>query len=108
MLDQAKAARVAGQIPHAVGGPHATALHKRERLRPPVPTSSRPDLGQMAASLLEAEQRKQAKTPPQPDPHDALDGGHARVTERKSRDRGHSRVRGEDRQKELDKVRARQ
>ena len=44
--------------------------------------------------------------PPQPDPHDALDGGHAQTTERESRDRGNSRVRGEDRQKELDRARS--
>ena len=43
--------------------------------------------------------------PPQPDPQDTLDGGHAQTTERQSRDWGHSRVRGEDRQKELDRVR---
>ena len=55
---------------------------------------------------LKAEQHKQAKTPPQPDPHDTLDGGCTQTTERESRDRGHSRVRGEDRQKELDRARA--
>ena len=44
--------------------------------------------------------------PPQPDPHNALDGGCTQTTEWESRDRGHSRVRGEDRQKELNRVRA--
>ena len=58
-------------------------------------------------SPLEAEQPKQAKTPPQPDPHDALDAGCAQDTEQKSRDWGRSRVRGEERQKELDRVRVR-
>ena len=45
-------------------------------------------------SLLEVEQHNQAKMPPQLDPHDTLDGGHAQTTEWESRDRGHSRVRG--------------
>ena len=52
-------------------------------------------------SPLKAEQRKQAKMPPQPDPHNAFNGGRTQTTEW-----GHSRVRGEDRQKELDRVRA--
>ena len=38
-------------------------------------------------------------------PHNALDGGHTQTTEWESRDWGCSRVRGEDRQKELDRVR---
>ena len=45
--------------------------------------------------------------PPQPDHHDALDGGRTQTTERESRDRGCSRVRGKDRQKELNRARAR-
>ena len=36
-------------------------------------------------------------------PHDALNGGRAQTTEQESRDWGHSRVRGKDRQKELDR-----
>ena len=32
-------------------------------------------------SPLEVEQRKRAKMYPQPDPHDALNGGHAQTTE---------------------------
>ena len=43
--------------------------------------------------------------PPQPDPHDTLDGGCTQTTKWESRDWGRSRVRGEDRQKELDRVR---
>ena len=43
--------------------------------------------------------------PPQPDPHDTLDGGCAQTTEWESRDWGCSRVRDEDRQKELNRVR---
>ena len=61
-------------------------------------------LAKRQPSPLKAEQSKWAKMPPQPDSHDALDRGHTQTEERKSRDRGHSRVRGEDRQQELDRV----
>ena len=61
-------------------------------------------LAKQQPSSLEAEQRKWAKMPPQPDPRNALDRGCTQTEEQKSRDHGHSRVSDEDRQQELDRA----
>ena len=53
------------------------------------------------SSLLDGEQQKRAKMPPQPDPYDAPDVGSSRAEQNQSRDRGRSRTRV-DRQSELD------
>ena len=53
------------------------------------------------SSPLGGEQRKRAKTPPQPDPYDAPDVGHSREEQNQGRDRGRSMTRV-DRQLELD------
>ena len=55
------------------------------------------------SSLLDGEQQKRAKTPPQPNPYDAPDVGRGWAEQNQSRDRGHSRTR-EDRQSELDQA----
>ena len=57
------------------------------------------------SSSLDGEQRKRAKTPPQPDPYDASDVGCSRAEPNQSQDRGHSRTRV-DRQSELDRTRS--
>ena len=74
MLDQARAARVAGQVPVQLVAPMQLPFmsmrdldHQRQLHHDQTVTKRQP-------SLLEAEQRKRAKTPPQPDPHDALNG----------------------------------
>ena len=55
------------------------------------------------SSPLDGEQQKRAKTPPQPDPYNALDVGHKRAVQNQGRDRGRSRTRAE-RQSELDRA----
>ena len=55
------------------------------------------------ASLLDGEQQKRAKIPPQPDPYDAPNVGRSRAEQNQSRDRGRSRT-GVDRQLELDRT----
>ena len=45
------------------------------------------------SSPLDGEQRKRAKTPPQPDPYDAPDVGRGRAEQNQSWDRGRSRTR---------------
>ena len=55
------------------------------------------------SSPLDGEQRKRAKTPPQPDPYDAPDVGCGRAEQNQSRDHGRSRTRV-DRQSELDRT----
>ena len=56
-------------------------------------------------SPLDGEQRKRAKTPPQPDPYDAPDVGHGWAEQNQSQDRGRSRTRV-DHQSELDWTRS--
>ena len=105
MLDQAKAARATGQVPMQSVAPMQLPFTSVRDLHQQRQWCHDQTLAKRQPSPLEAEQRKQAKMPSQPDPHDALDGGCTQTTERKSRDRGHSRVRDQDRQKELDRVR---
>ena len=106
MLDQAKAARVTGQVPVQSVAPMQLPFMSVRDLDRQRQRRHDQTLAKWQPSLLEAEQRKQAKTPPKPDPHDALDGGRTQTIEWKSRDWGCSRVRDKDRQKELDRVRA--
>ena len=62
-------------------------------------------LAKCQSSPLGGEQRKRAKTPPQPDPYDAPDVRRGREEQNEGRDRGHSRTRV-DRQSELDRARS--
>ena len=55
------------------------------------------------SSLLDGEQQKRAKMPPQPDSYNAPDVGCSRAEQNQSRDHGHSRTRV-DRQSELDRA----
>ena len=57
------------------------------------------------SSPLDGEQRKRAKTLPQPDPYDAPDVGRSRAEQNQSRDHGRSRTRV-DRQSELHRARS--
>ena len=58
-------------------------------------------LAKRQSSPLGGEQRKRAKTPPQPDPYDTPDVRHGREEQKEGHDRGRSRTRV-DRQAELD------
>ena len=103
-INQARGARAATQVPVQSVVPmqlpsSVRDLDHQRQLRHDQ------TLAKWHPSPLEAEQRKRAKMPSQPDPHDALNGGRTQTTERESRDWGHSRVRGKDRQKELNRVR---
>ena len=62
-------------------------------------------LAKCQPSPLGEEQRKRAKTPPQPDPSDAPDVQCSREEQNEGRDRGRLRTRG-DRQSELDRARS--
>ena len=57
------------------------------------------------SSPLGGEQRKRAKTPPQPDPYNAPDVGHGQEEQNQGRDRSRLRTRV-DRQSELDRARS--
>ena len=106
-INQARGARVAAQVPVQSVAPMQLPFASVRDLDHQCQLCHDQTLAKWRPSPLEAEQCKQAKMPPQPDPHDALNGGHTQTTERESRDWGHSRVRGKDRQKELNRVRAR-
>ena len=105
-INQARGARAATQVPVQSVAPMQLPFVSVRDLDCQRQLRHDQTLAKWHPSPLEAEQRKWAKMLPQPDPHDALDGGCAQTTERESRDWEHSRVRGEDRQKELDRVRA--
>ena len=62
-------------------------------------------IAKLQSSLLDGEQHKWAKTPPQSDPNDAPIREHIRSEGREDRKRGHSRTRSkEHRQQELNRV----
>ena len=104
-INQARGARAAAQVPVQLVAPIQLPFMSVRDLDCQRQLRHDQTLAKRHPSLLEVEQCKQAKMPPQPDHHNALDGGRTQTTERESKDRGHSRVRGEDRQKELDRVR---
>ena len=104
-INQARGARAAAQVPVQSVSPVQLPFASVRDLDRQCQLCHDQTLAKRHPSPLKAEQHKSAKTPPQPDPHDALDGGCAQMTEWESRDWGHSRVRDEDRQKELDKAR---
>ena len=104
MLDQAKGARAAGQVPVQSVVPMQLPFTSVRDLDCQRQQRHDQTLAKWQPSPLEGEQCKQAKMPPQPDPHDALDGGCTQIEERRGRDSGRSRVRGEDRQQELDRA----
>ena len=94
MLDQARATRVADQIPVQSVAPMSLPFtsvwdldHQRQWHHDQTVVKRQP-------SPLEAEQHKRAKTPPQPDPQGVPERGRAQETTRESRDRGHSWIRG--------------
>ena len=105
-INQARGARAAAQVPVQSVAPMQLPFTSVRDLDHQRQLRHDQTLAKRHPSPLKAEQHKRAKTPPQPDPHDALNGGQTQTTERESRDRGHSRVRGEDRQKKLNRVRA--
>ena len=106
-INQARGARAAAQVPVQSVVPMQLPFASVRDLDRQCQLCHDQTLAKQHPYPLEAEQRKQAKMPPQPDPNDALDEGRAQTTERESRDRGRSRVRGKDRQRELDRARAR-
>ena len=105
-INQAREARAAAQVPVQSVAPMQLPFMSVRDLDRQCQLRHDQTLAKRHPSPLEAEQRKQAKMPPQPDPHDTLDEGCAKTTEWESRDWGRSRVRGKERQKELNRVRA--
>ena len=103
-LKQARGARAASQVPVQPVAPMQLPFESVRDLDCQCQLRHDQMLAKCQPSPLEAEQCKWARTPPQPDPHDALDSGHARTEEQGSRDRGHSRARGEDQQRGLDRA----
>ena len=75
MLDQAKAARAAGQVPVQSMAPMQLPFTSMQDLDRQRQLCHDQTVAKWQPSPLEAEQHKQAKTPPQPDPHDTLDKG---------------------------------
>ena len=104
MLNQARGARVAGHVPVQSVAPMQLPFASVRDLDRQHQRRHDQTLAKQQPSPLEGEQCKWAKMPPQPDPHDALDEGCTQIEERNSWDRGCSRVRGEDRQQELDRA----
>ena len=101
-INQAREARAATQVPVQSVAPMQLPFMSVRDLDHQRQLRHDQTLAKRHPSPLEMEQRKRTKMPPQPDPHNALNGGCTQTTER-----GHSRVRGKDRQKELNRVRAR-
>ena len=102
LLNQAEEARALKQVPIQPVAPT------------PLPFASVRDLDRQhqrhdhmmakcQSSPLDGEQRKRAKTPPQPDPYNTPDVGCGQAEQNQSRDRGRSRTRV-DRQSELDRT----
>ena len=104
-INQARGARVVAQVPVQSVAPMQLPFASVRDLDRQCQLHHDQTLAKQRPSPLKVEQHKRAEMPSQPDPHDALDGGHTQTTERESRDWGHSRVRGKDRQKEFDRVR---
>ena len=103
LLNQAKEAGALGQVPVQSVAPIPlpfTSVRDLDRQR-----QQRHDqtMAKHQSSPLDGEQRKQTKTLPQPDPHDAPDVGQTLAEQGKSRDRDCSRTRV-DHQLELDKA----
>ena len=101
LLNQAEEAKACQRVPEQSVAPTPLPFvsvrdldHQRQQCHNQM-------LAKRQSSLLAGEQRKRAKTPPQPDPYDAPDVRRGREEQKEGRDRGHSRTRV-DRQAELD------
>ena len=86
MLNQARGARVAGQVPVQSVAPMQLPFASVRDLDHQCQLCHDQTLAKRQPSPLEAEQDKWAKMPPQPDSHDTLDEGCTQTEEWKSRD----------------------
>ena len=103
LLNQAEEARACKRVPVQSVAPMPlpfTSVRDLDRQR-----QQRHDqtMAKHQSSPLDGEQRKRAKTPPQPDPYNAPDVGRGWAEQNQSRDHGRSRTRV-DRQSELDRT----
>ena len=105
ILNEARQARAAGNVPVQSVAPKSLPVasvrdwdcQRQQRFDQTV--------AKQQSSLLDEEQRKQARTPPQADPEDAPIQDHAQHEGHENCDRGRSRARDRpDRQLELDRA----
>ena len=104
ILNQAKEARAHGHVPVQLVVPMPLPFASVRDLDCLHQQCHDQTLAKRQSSLLDGEQCKWAKTPPQPDPHDASDREHGQTEQRESRGRGRSMTRSECRQQVLDRV----
>ena len=103
MLNQAEEAKACPRAPEQPVAPTPLPFTSVRDLDCQCQQHHDQTLAKCQSSPLGGEQRKRAKTPPQPDPYDAPDVGHGWEEQKESRDRGRSRTRV-DRQAELDRA----
>ena len=105
LLNQAKEARARKQVPVQSVAPTLLPFASVRDLDRQCQQRHDQMMAKCQSSVLDGEQRKRAKTPPQPDPYDAPNVGCGWAEQNQSRDRGHSRTRV-DCQSELDRTRS--
>ena len=102
LLNQAEEARAHKQVPVQSVAPTPLPFASVRDLDRQCQQHHDQTMAKCQSSLLDGEQQKRAKTPPQPDPYDTPDVGHGRAEQNQSRDCGRSRTRV-DHQSELRK-----
>ena len=105
LLNQAEEARARKRVPVQSVAPTPLPFTSIRDLDHQRQQCHNQKMAKRQSSLLDGEQQKRAKTPPQPDPYHAPNVGRGRAEQNQSRDRGHSRTRV-DRQLELDRARS--
>ena len=103
LLNQAEEARARKRVPIQSVAPTPLPFASIRDLDRQCQQCHDQTMAKHQSSPLDGEQRKRAKTPPQPDPYDAPDVGCSRAEQNQSWDRGRSRTRV-DRQLELDRT----
>ena len=106
LLNQAREGRAAGHIPVQSVAPMQLPFASVRDLDRQRQQCHDQTLAKWQSSPLDGEQRKGARTPPQPDPHDAPNKGCTQAQECEGRHRGHSKTRDKRRQQELDRARS--
>ena len=105
LLNQAEEAKACQRVPRQSVAPTPLPLTSIRDLDHQRQQRHDQTIAKHQSSPLGGEQRKRAKTLPQPDPYDAPDVRHGREEQNQGRDRGRSRTRV-DRQSELDRARS--
>ena len=105
LLNQAKEARAHKRVPVQSVAPTPLPFMSVRDLDRQHQQHHDQTMAKHQSSPLDGEQRKRAKTSPQPDPYDAPDVGRGQAEQNQSRDRGRSRTRV-DCQSELDRTRS--